>query len=165
MKYKFFSNVTTVEELKQQYKKLAFKHHPDLGGNVEDMQRINAEYDELFKIVGNVHKNKNGTTYTKKNTYETPEQFRDIINAIIKFNCRIEICGAWIWVFNAYAYKKQLKNLGFFYCSGKKAWAYATEPSTNKHKLTLDEIRRIHGSEVIRTEEETETNEKQIEVA
>lgn len=43
MKYKFFENVKTIEELKRQYKTLAFKYHPDRGGNVEDMQHINAE--------------------------------------------------------------------------------------------------------------------------
>ncbi|MCU4864236.1 molecular chaperone DnaJ, partial [Bacillus cereus] len=28
----YFQSVTTLEELKKQYKKLAKKHHPDLGG-------------------------------------------------------------------------------------------------------------------------------------
>lgn len=45
---KWFSNPQTLEELKQQYKKLALKHHPDLGGNTADMQGINNEYDILF---------------------------------------------------------------------------------------------------------------------
>lgn len=42
---KWFNNPSTLEELKQQYKKLALKHHPDLGGNTADMQGINNEYD------------------------------------------------------------------------------------------------------------------------
>ncbi len=44
MKYKFFQNVDCVEELKKQYKTLAFKYHPDRGGNKEDMQRIKQVY-------------------------------------------------------------------------------------------------------------------------
>lgn len=162
MNYKFFKNVTTIEELKQQYKKLAFAHHPDRGGKVEDMQAINAEYDDLYKKVKNVHKSANGKTYTKQEEKgDIPDNFREIINAIIAFNCKIELCGSWLWVFNAYQYKKQLKELGFFYCSNKKAWAWTSNPTNNKHKLTLEEIRRLHGSEVIRDEEE----KQQIEVA
>ncbi|MGN1053276.1 MAG: molecular chaperone DnaJ [Candidatus Scatosoma sp.] len=154
MKYEFFQNVKTIEELKAQYKKLAFEHHPDRGGNVEDMQRINAEYDELFKTVRNVHQAADGKTYTKKEEpADVPDNFRKIINAIITFNCRIELCGSWLWVFNGYTYREQLKNLGFFYCSNKKAWAWTDNPTNNKHKLTLDEIRRLHGSEVIREED------------
>ncbi len=68
MIYKFFENVKTVEELKRQYKTLAFKHHPDRGGKVEDMQRINAEYDELYKRVKNIHETADGKTYEKQNT-------------------------------------------------------------------------------------------------
>ena len=53
MTYRFFKNVKTIEELKRQYKTLAFEHHPDKGGNVEDMQYINAEYDEIYSRVKN----------------------------------------------------------------------------------------------------------------
>lgn len=67
MKYIYFQNVDSVEELKKQYKTLAFKYHPDReGGSVSAMQRINAEYDELLKAVRNVHKTADGKTYTKK---------------------------------------------------------------------------------------------------
>lgn len=54
MTYRFFKNVKTIEELKRQYKTLAFEHHPDKGGNVEDMQYINAEYDEIYSRVKNI---------------------------------------------------------------------------------------------------------------
>ena len=64
MKYIYFQNVDSVEELKKQYKTLAFKYHPDReGGSVAAMQRINAEYDELLKAVRNVHKTADGKTY------------------------------------------------------------------------------------------------------
>lgn len=156
MKYKFFQNVDCVEELKKQYKILAFKYHPDRGGNKEDMQSINAEYDELLKSVRNIHKTAEGKTYTKKeeNNENVPDRFKEIINAIIGFNCKIEICGLWIWVFNAYPYRKQLKELGFFWCSKKQAWAWAENPTENRHKLTLDEIRRLHGSTIIKDSED-----------
>ncbi len=151
---KYFENVKSMEELKRQYKKLAFTYHPDKGGSVEQMQAVNAEYDELLKRVRNVHETADGKTYTRTDEEpDVPDNFREIINAIINFNCKIELCGSWLWVFNAYAYREQLKKLGFFFCSSKKAWAWTDNPTNNKHRLTLDEIRRLHGSEIIKDNE------------
>ena len=161
MTFQYFKDVTTFEELKRQYKALAFKYHPDReGGSVQAMQRINAEYDELKKRVGNVHETANGKTYTRTDAADVPDNFRKIINAIITFDCRIELCGSWLWVFNAYAYRKQLKDLGFFWCSNKKAWAWTENPGENKYRLSLEEIRRLHGSEVMK-----EDTKKQIPAA
>jgi hypothetical protein len=41
----------TIEELKALYRKLAFTHHPDLGGNTTTMQEINAEYEYRLKLL------------------------------------------------------------------------------------------------------------------
>ena len=152
MTYRFFKNVKTIEELKRQYKTLAFEHHPDKGGNVEDKQYINAEYDELYSRVKNIHETSDGKTYEKPKDTDSdiPDRFREIIDAIISSDCTIELCGSCLWVFNAYDYRKQLKDLGFFFCSSKKAWAWTDMPYNNKHRLTLDEIRRLHGSEIIK---------------
>lgn len=154
MKFEYFSNVTSYEELKRQYKTLAFKYHPDKGGSVKAMQKINAEYDELKNLVGNIHETADGKTYSKKQNTDIPDNFRNIINAIINFDCKIELCGSWIWVFNAFAYRKELKEIGFFWCSAKRAWAWAETPKENKFHLSLDEIRRLHGSEIIKEEQD-----------
>lgn len=167
MIYEFFKNVKSIEELKRQYKLLAFKHHPDKGGKLEDMQKINAEYDELYKRVKNIHETADGKTYEKEQPdsaeNDTSDKFRDIINAIINFDCVIELCGSWLWVFKAYNYRHQLHNMGFFYCSKKKAWAWTDTPSKNKFHLSLDDIRRLHGSEIIKGDNE-KTN-KQLQGA
>lgn len=47
---KYFKNINSLEDLKKQFKKLAFQHHPDRGGDVEVMKAINNEYDMLFPI-------------------------------------------------------------------------------------------------------------------
>lgn len=47
---KHFNNVTSLEDLKKQYRKLALANHPDKGGRTEVMQEINIEFDVLFKI-------------------------------------------------------------------------------------------------------------------
>lgn len=47
---KYFKNVESYKDLKEQYKKLLKENHPDNGGDLETMKEINAEYDVLFKI-------------------------------------------------------------------------------------------------------------------
>lgn len=46
----YFKNIQSLNDLKEQFKKLAREHHPDTGGNVEVMKQINREYDNLFPI-------------------------------------------------------------------------------------------------------------------
>lgn len=152
---KHFKNVTTLEELKKQYKKLAKQFHPDLHeGTVEIMKEINAEYDELFKRVKNKHVTADGETYEKETT-ETSEEFRTIINSIIKFNIDIEIIGTWVWCFNSYEYRNQLKELGFKYAAKKQAWCWHSgEYKARRSKKTLAEIRAKYGSETIKSKED-----------
>ena len=91
---KWFNNPQTLEDLKQQYKRLAMAHHPDRGGNTKDMQEINGEYDRLFKQLQNVHRAANGTTYTTAaQSSEKAADFREIIDILIRFTgLNIEIC-------------------------------------------------------------------------
>ena len=46
----YFVNVKSYDDLKSQYRKLAMKNHPDMGGSVEIMKEINNEYDILFPV-------------------------------------------------------------------------------------------------------------------
>lgn len=155
---KWFKNIATLEELKKQYKKLAKQYHPDLNGGTtnEIMKEINNEYDLLFERVKNFHTTAEGETYEKA-TDETSEQFKNIINSIINFNIDIEIIGTWVWCFNSYEYRNQLKELGFKYAANKKAWCWHSEKyKARRSKKTLAEIRAKYGSDTIKTKEEQE---------
>lgn len=155
---KWFNNPKSLEDLKKQYKKLACKHHPDVnGGSESDMKSINVEYDSLFANLKNVHQAADGTTYTAKTeTEETPEEFRDIIDALIKLEgIKIEICGSWLWITgNTYPHRKALKELHFRFSKSKTAWYYHTADyrKTNKKQYTLDEIRDLYGSKTLADE-------------
>lgn len=46
----YFKKVNSLNDLKEQFKKLARVNHPDAGGNAETMKEINSEYDQLFPI-------------------------------------------------------------------------------------------------------------------
>ncbi len=45
---KYFENINALEALRKQYKELPKTYHPDNGGNVRQMQEINAEYDQII---------------------------------------------------------------------------------------------------------------------
>ncbi len=122
MNKKYFENVNTLEELLKH-------HHPDNGGNVSDMQEINAEYDKLFKVLKEHHNNaKQGDigyadSEYSKNMYdcENDKALRDILNKIIHFTgIDIKLVGQWVRMSgNTYAYKKELKGIGFRWASLK----------------------------------------------
>ena len=146
---KYFKNIKTLEELKREYKKLALANHPDRGGDVEVMKAINAEYDELFAKVKDIHRNAKGETYTKENA-ETAAEFKDIIDKLIKMaGLEIEIIGSFIWVGgNTKEHKDQLKALGFKWHSNKKLWYKSPEGYRRKTRknMSMEEIRDAFGT-------------------
>ena len=147
---KYFTGVKTVEELRKKYRRLLKKYHPDNeNGSVEVTQEINAEYDLVFSILSK-EEHSDSQTYTQ----EENEQFKAILNAIIGYNITIEVIGSWIWCFNCYAYKDQLKSLGFTWCCKKKAWVFHDGEYHRHHKkeIPLNDIRAKYGSQTIRNQ-------------
>lgn len=148
---KWFTNPKTLEELKKQYKQFAVQYHPDRGGKLKDMQEINAEYDELFKKLKNIHATTDGKYYNQE-TNESKNEFKNIIDKLINLNISIEICGSWVWVTgNTYSYRDTLKSLKFRFSNSKKAWYYHADGyrKSSRKSYTLDEIRDLYGSETI----------------
>ena len=150
---KHFDNISTLEELRKQYKELLKIHHPDNGGNVSEMQEINSEYDRMFKLLKDQHENNNAdqantnTDYNNmKYDFAEDEKLREMLNKIIHFNSiDIELVGAWIWLSgNTYSCKKELKELGFKWAKQKKMWYWHSEAFRKKSRKTLsmDDIRR-----------------------
>lgn len=166
---KYFSKVNNLQELRKQYRDLLKKFHPDNGGNVSDMQEVNAEYDKLFKAMKDRHENEsadsnksdnsssNTKTHYNDNMYDwgNDKALREALEKIIAFEgIEILICGQWIWVSgNTYQYKKELKEIGFKWASQKKQWYYHTDIFIKKsHKsLSMDEIRDYYGSTKVQT--------------
>ena len=145
---KWFTNVTTIVELRKRYRKMLKMYHPDNeNGSVEVTQEINAEYDLVISILSK-EEHSDSQSYTQ----EENEQFKTILNAIIGYNITIEIIGNWIWCFNCYAYKDQLKSLGFTWCSKKKAWVWHSGEYHRHHKkeIPLNDIRTKYGSQTVR---------------
>ena len=112
MKTTYFLNINSLEELKKRYKELALKHHPDRqGGDTATMQEINNEYKYFCEHPSFTFKHDGD----KEDLFVYPEVLAKIINfkGII-----IELIGSWLWVSgNTIAYKKELKEAGFWFCT------------------------------------------------
>jgi len=47
--FKFLTSFSTIDDAKNKYRQLVVKMHPDKGGDVADMQQLNAEWDYIKK--------------------------------------------------------------------------------------------------------------------
>lgn len=138
------------------------KYHPDNpNGSEEATKAINNEYDELFKVLKDKQEHRqqadNGKTAYSNMKYDTAEDelLRQILNKIKGFEgITIEIIGNWIWCFDSYIYRNELKQLGFKYAHKKKAWYYHTEAFRKRSgkQLSMDDIRNYYGSTEIQSE-------------
>lgn len=146
----YFANITTLEELKKQYRKLALQYHPDKPtGDTEIFKAINKEYHELFELVKDTHKTKDGKTYNKT-VNEKASDFIDLINKLIKlYGIHIEVIGSFVWVSGeTKPHKETLKELGFRFHTAKKVWYKAPQDyiKYNKaKKYTMQDIRNMYG--------------------
>lgn len=148
---KYFTNVNSFDELKKQYRRLAMQYHPDRGGDTETMKAINAEHDEIFEQLKHGW---NATHDKEHQTTESPEEFRNIIEKLLKLDgLEIELCGCWLWIGgNTREHKEALKASGCRWSNNKKLWYWRhAEDSHGWHrgKSSMNEIRSKYGSQVI----------------
>lgn len=148
---KYFTNCRTLEELKKEYRRLTFLHHPDRGGDTATMAAINSEYDEVFPRLKDQH-NAAADEYHK--TTEAPEEFRNICEVLLHMDgLTIELCGSWLWISgDTKTHKDGLKAAGCKWASKKLMWYWHHEEDGARHsrgKRTMEQIRQKYGSEII----------------
>ncbi len=150
MKSTFFQDCNSLQEVKKRFKELAFKHHPDCGGDTATMQQINSEYEAILKNPFFTN-SESGTTEQDKEEFLI---YKDIINAIIALSgITIELIGNWVWVSgNTYPHRLKLKESGFFFAPKKTMWYYrpAEYKSSNSKPKSIDDIRLKYGSDLIK---------------
>lgn len=147
---KYFTNINTLDELKAAYRRLSMKHHPDRGGDTATMQEINAEHDELFERLKKQH---NASADEFHQTTETPEEFREIIELLLKLDgLTVELCGSWLWIGgDTRQHKETLKAAGCRWSNNKKLWYWHHAEEGRKWrrgKATMSDIRSKYGSQV-----------------
>ena len=151
---KYFKNCNTIEEVKKAYRKLAFRYHPDRqNGNEEIFKAINNEYEVALKIAIENEKLNGNKNAEKEKVYD--DDFRKIINELIKHDIEIEICGSFIWLGgNTYPIKEKIKEFGGKWSKSKKKWYIAPKwwkPSGKKYGKSMNEIRNTYGSSKVKS--------------
>jgi len=142
-----FTSPKDLSELRNQYKTLVFKHHPDVSGydSIEVMKLINNEYEKLTKDLAR------GLKY-EDSEIEFSELFRQKIEVLLKLDgILIEIIGNWIWVTGeTKKHKDALKEMSFRFAPKKVAWYFKNYKFYKRNKeKDLDEIRSMYGSQVV----------------
>jgi hypothetical protein len=145
----YFKNCASLDEVKALYKKLAKDNHPDRGGDTATMQAINSEY---AYACARIIKGASLSDEETEDAIRMSEEYRVAIEQIINLpGILIEVVGHWIWVTgNTKPVKEELKVAHFFFASKKVAWYFrADEYKSGRSKMSLDEIRRKYGSEIV----------------
>lgn len=146
----YFANCRTLDELKKEYRRLVMLHHPDRGGDTATIQAINAEHDAVFETLKRRHNADNDEFHQ---TTEAPEEFRNIILALLKLDgLTVELCGSWLWISgNTRPHKEALKAAGCRWSSSKKMWYWRHQEDGahwSRGKKSMQQIRMKYGSEV-----------------
>ena len=155
----YFDRITTLQELRSQYKTLLKQYHPDnADGSLEVTKVINLEYEKLFQQLKNAHTATGKTTAYSEMQYDfsEDEKLREVLNKVVTLaGLNIEIIGNWIWLDGlTYPHRKYLGEIGFKWAGEKKKWYFHTETFRKKSrkKLSLDDIRQYYGSTSVRQE-------------
>lgn len=154
MKYFIVTSSMTIEEVKKQYFALAKKYHSDLtGGSDETMKEINAEYSKLHKRFKDIHasiKPEQETYTAAEPTNECPDDFINIVTALLKMGVNVELCGRWLWVSgDTKPHREDLKAMGCRWSAKKGMWSWHyPEDGVRRRKKTasMEEIRETYGS-------------------
>ena len=146
---KYFNNCHDLDELKREYRKLAFQYHPDRGGDLETMKAINNAYEEAQKRLKEAH---NAAADEYHQTAETAAEFIEIIDRLIKLQgLTLELVGSWLWIGgNTRENKEELKAAGCRWSSSKKMWYWRHQEDGahwSRGKKSMGEIRAKYGSQ------------------
>ena len=122
-KNNYFSAFGTKEQLKAQYKKLAFKLHPLKTGNPAPFNEMIKEYEShLSDLLHFEFRNISRID----SELQIDKEMRDILNKIIHLQgIIINFVGSWLWLSgDTYQVKETIKAAGFKFSGKKKAWYY-----------------------------------------
>ena len=151
----WFSNCNSVDELKKEFRRLVFIHHPDKGGNVKTMQELNAEFTSRLSYLTN-RASQSDASYNVQGEVNIGERYREVIEKIIHLpRIEIEICGSWIWVGgDTKPVSPTLKAAGLFWSSNKQKWYWrpSTQASVRRRQMPISWIRHHYGSAFIQQE-------------
>ena len=91
---KWFQGITSLKELRKEYRRLVVKHHPDNGGSEDVIKEINSEYDILFKRMKDDFEHKDtysNATDKQKQSYDWQKdtQIRETLMQLSRFKDQV----------------------------------------------------------------------------
>ncbi|KKN34369.1 hypothetical protein LCGC14_0794160 [marine sediment metagenome] len=146
----YFKDCKNLNEAKKLYHTLLKENHPDQGGDTIICQQIIEQFENyIILFTADIFRKDGNAKYE-----HFSDDFQAILNKIIHFeNMKIEIIGYWIYCFNSYEYKEELKAFGFWFSKKHRAWVFSgTSKKKIRSRLTTNDIRSIHGVVDIETE-------------
>ena len=148
----YFEACKTFDEAKKLYRKLMKENHPDHGGSTETAKQINEEYQAFITAFAGENFDNSKREYSAEDVF----RFSKILMQASRLNCTLEVVGTWIWAYESYLVRVELKNLGFFFSRKHKAWFYNGLPKKTRYasKQSLDDIRREYGSKIVKERKE-----------
>jgi hypothetical protein len=139
----YFRDCKTLSDIKQVFREYSKKLHPDTGGNEEVFKEFIHQYEYVLRtyVADNVTDSENMDVYV----------FNDMLRKLMKYNIDIEIIGYWIYCYNAYNYRNELKEHGLWFSKKHKAWIYSGRPKVRKRSnLSHADVIAIHGCTTIK---------------
>jgi hypothetical protein len=147
----YFAGLREQDAIKKRYKELSKANHPDLGGDVEAMKAINAQYEQVMR---GAYQAAGKTSEEAADLWEQDKVLQEKLFVALGLpGVEVELCGSWVWVTGeTRAAKEVLKAAGFMWAHKKKAWYFRKEEDRvrNFRSMDLDEIRQRHGSQPVR---------------
>lgn len=141
----YFKNLHTESQIKAEYRRLAFIHHPDRGGSTAEMQAINAAYKAALKACdGQESQGADGKQHTYRYNADVETAVMDKIDAFLRAKLagvELLLVGKWLWISGE---TKPLKDklgkngLGFKWHSKRAMWFWHCEPVKRRYNSKAD---------------------------
>lgn len=167
----FFNARMTAEQMKVEYRKLVKIHHPDLGGDLETMKRLNNEFSYWYSRAASneVYERKTAEQPDKDYSKYTSQEYIDSLEAMINWlfdqnldrfdGVQVELIGVFVWIsgitFDQKEAREIVKAVGFqgsykHHDDGSKEymWKWTPEIKRFSSNPNIDDIRRSYGSTI-----------------
>ncbi len=136
-----FASCDTVNEARDLYRKLSKEHHPDLGGDTDNMKLVNTAYES--------YTSRRCTTEERDTEAVVMAKIVEVLLMNLPEDCLVELVGSWIWVSgNTKEHREELKASGMRWSGTRKRW-YWHDGKVGKRRTSngsFEDVKLRHGA-------------------